>query len=162
MRFCASLEGDEETLLRIENDFANAVEICREVGFDAVEVHLGHGYLLSQFLSCRTNPHNAGSACARLQFPLSVLRRVVECARGDGKMRRRLAVLVKFNVSELGGEADLPLAAARLFARSFANAGADLLVPSGGHVVSAVPGFLLCGIVVLPSPILLLAWYIFL
>ena len=45
-----------------------------------------------------------------------------------------MAVLVKFNVSELHEE-DLPLCTARLFARSFIDAGADILVPSGGHVM---------------------------
>ncbi len=32
-------------------DFANAAKFSQKVGFDAIEIHMGHGYLLSQFLS---------------------------------------------------------------------------------------------------------------
>ena len=38
-------------LNRIANAFSGAAEKCNEAGFDAVEIHMGHGYLLSQFLS---------------------------------------------------------------------------------------------------------------
>ena len=41
-------EGD---MLRIERDFVNAVDLVKALGFDAIEMHLGHGYLLSQCLS---------------------------------------------------------------------------------------------------------------
>lgn len=46
-----------------------------------------------------------------------------------------MAVLTKFNVSE-ATEADLPLGDARIIARALLAAGSDLLVPSGGHVMS--------------------------
>ena len=35
--------------------FGEAVDFCREVGFDCVEIHAGHAYLISQFISRRTN-----------------------------------------------------------------------------------------------------------
>src|SRR5687768_17186082 len=37
------------------NDFSNSVMIAKKSGFDAVEIHAGHGYLISQFLSPYTN-----------------------------------------------------------------------------------------------------------
>ena len=40
---------------RVSADFARSALLLKEVGFDAVEIHMGHGYLLSQFLSPRTN-----------------------------------------------------------------------------------------------------------
>jgi 2,4-dienoyl-CoA reductase-like NADH-dependent reductase (Old Yellow Enzyme family) len=136
LKFSVSLEGDEAGLARIETDFVHAVEVCRRVGFDAVELHLGHGYLLSQFLSSRTNPQHAWSPQDRLAFPLRVLKSVIRCAHAiDRPGDRYLAVLVKFNVSELT-EADLPIGDVRIFAKAFNEAGADLLVPSGGHVMT--------------------------
>lgn len=68
----------------------------------------------------------------RLRFPLRVLKSV--CRRAHATGERYIAVLVKFNVSELK-ESDLSMMDARLFARAFIEAGADLLVPSGGHVM---------------------------
>lgn len=140
LRYSQSLENDETTLQRIEDDFARATLVCQEAGFDAVELHLGHGYLLSQFLSRRTNPLHAHDRHARLSFPLRILKRVVAIAHNpqdsshSGHLLRSMAVLVKFNVSELT-ESDLPFSDCKYFARAFYQAGADLLVPSGGHVM---------------------------
>ncbi len=149
LSFSEPIADNEEIQARIEADFVRAIDICKDIGFDAVEIHLGHGYLLSQFLSTRTNPKYANNPKKRLEFPLRVLKSV--CAKahetelpGDSKITvnskgrvmpssvssKWLAVLVKYNVSELE-EKDLPLADVRMFTRAFVDAGADLLVPSG-------------------------------
>lgn len=120
-----------EEMLRIEGDFVRAVEVARSCGFDAVELHCGHGYLLSQFLSRATNP-GARSARDRLEFPLRVVRGVVSAAHNRLPY---VAVLIKFNCSEKH-ERDLPFQDVRLYARAFYDAGVDLLVPSGGHVMT--------------------------
>src|SRR3954465_2645124 len=44
-----------DALVRVGDDFARAARCAIEAGFDAVEVHLGHGYLLSSFLSPQLN-----------------------------------------------------------------------------------------------------------
>ncbi len=46
-----SRAATEEDLARLLVDFETSGRLAVEAGFDAVEVHLGHGYLLSQFLS---------------------------------------------------------------------------------------------------------------
>ena len=65
-------EGDIE---RVREDFGKAAKMAIAAGFDAVEIHAGHGYLLSQFLSPWTNNRNdqyGGSLENRLRFPVSI------------------------------------------------------------------------------------------
>ena len=78
-------------------EFERATRVAIEAGFDAVEVHLGHNYLLSSFLSPNLNKRKdelGGSIENRTRFP----RRVVEAVRrvADGKV----AVLAKFNMAD--------------------------------------------------------------
>ena len=54
-RISVSRKMTEEDMDRVRGDFANAALLAREAGFDCVEIHSGHGYLLSQFLSPWTN-----------------------------------------------------------------------------------------------------------
>jgi 2,4-dienoyl-CoA reductase-like NADH-dependent reductase (Old Yellow Enzyme family) len=86
-----------QDLLRVRDDFVNAARNAIDAGFDAVEVHLGHGYLLSSFLSPMLNRRRddyGGSLEARARFPREVLRAVRD-AVGD-----RLAVTAKFNMAD--------------------------------------------------------------
>jgi len=109
-------------------DFGRTAEIVKEAGFDAVEIHAGHGYLLSQFLSPWTNHRRdqyGGSLENRLRFPLAVIRRVRQ-AVGDG-----FPILIKMNVSD-GIRGGLELSEAVEVARQFEAAGASALVSSCG------------------------------
>ncbi len=57
--------------------------MLRDAGFDAIEVHIGHGYLLSAFLSPKLNRRRddfGGSLENRARFPLDVVRAVREAA----------------------------------------------------------------------------------
>jgi 2,4-dienoyl-CoA reductase-like NADH-dependent reductase (Old Yellow Enzyme family) len=84
-------------LARVRDDFVSAARNAVEAGFDAVEVHLGHGYLLSSFLSPMLNKRRdefGGSLENRSRFPREVLRAVRD-AVGD-----RLAVTAKFNMAD--------------------------------------------------------------
>lgn len=63
----------------VANAFADAVEICRDCGFDMAMIHCGHGWLLHQFLSPLHNHRLdafGGSLENRARFPLMVLERV--------------------------------------------------------------------------------------
>jgi 2,4-dienoyl-CoA reductase-like NADH-dependent reductase (Old Yellow Enzyme family) len=90
----AATVGD---LDRVRGDFARAARNAVSAGFDAVEVHLGHGYLLSSFLSPRLNKRKddyGGSLVARARFPRQVLRDVRAAVGAD------IAVTVKLNMTD--------------------------------------------------------------
>ena len=87
----------EDDLRRLLVDYRTAARLAAEAGFDAVEVHVGHGYLLSQFLSPHTNRRTdgfGGSLEARARFPRLVCEAVGEEV-GD-----RLAVWAKLNMTD--------------------------------------------------------------
>ncbi len=60
---------------RVRNDFVQAAELAQLAGFDMIELHLAHGYLLSGFISPLTNTRGdayGGSLDNRMRFPLEV------------------------------------------------------------------------------------------
>jgi 2,4-dienoyl-CoA reductase-like NADH-dependent reductase (Old Yellow Enzyme family) len=122
---------DEMTQEQIRNttvDFADTACRAKEAGFDAVEIHAGHGYLLSQFLSPWTNRRTdewGGLLENRLRFPVDVLRAVRAAVGPD------FPILVKMNQMD-GMKGGLVLADALPIARAFEQAGASALIPSCG------------------------------
>ncbi len=86
-----------EDIGRITDDFAAAARIVVDGGFDAVEIHLGHGYLPSEFLSPKLNKRTdqwGGSLENRARFPRAIVAAVRE-AVGD-----KVAVLAKMNMAD--------------------------------------------------------------
>jgi 2,4-dienoyl-CoA reductase-like NADH-dependent reductase (Old Yellow Enzyme family) len=82
----------------IVDQFAGAARVAVAAGFDAVEVHLGHNYLLSSFMSPNLNRRRddyGGSIENRARFP----RRVVAAVR-DAVGDAPVAVLAKFNMDD--------------------------------------------------------------
>ena len=81
---------------QVARDFGRAVHTAHDAGFDSVEVHAGHGYLISQFLSPYTNRRRdeyGGSLENRMRFMRMCLEEVMEAAAQTGT-----AVLVKHNM----------------------------------------------------------------
>jgi len=119
---------NEEDIERLREDFGKAAKMAIAAGFDAIEIHAGHGYLLSQFLSPWTNSRKdqyGGSLENRLRFPASVIKHVREVV-GPG-----YPILVKMNCED-GFKGGLSINEAVQAAKSFEAAGASLLVPSCG------------------------------
>jgi 2,4-dienoyl-CoA reductase-like NADH-dependent reductase (Old Yellow Enzyme family) len=84
-------------IVRITGEFARGARLVADAGFDAVEVHLGHGYLPSEFLSPRLNRRTddwGGSLENRARFPRAIVAAVRE-AVGD-----RVAVVAKLNMAD--------------------------------------------------------------
>ena len=71
----------KEDILRIENDFANAALRAKKAGFDGVEIHGAHFYLVSEFISPMTNRRTdeyGGSTENRARFLLEIIEKIRE------------------------------------------------------------------------------------
>jgi anthraniloyl-CoA monooxygenase len=67
---------DRSDMEEVRDDFVSAAGMAHEAGFDAIEVHMAHGYLLSTFISPVTNRRGddyGGPLERRMRFPLEVL-----------------------------------------------------------------------------------------
>ncbi len=125
---------------RIRDDFTNATELAAKAKFDAVEVHLGHGYLLSQFLSPYTNRRQdgfGGTIEARLRFPLEIVKAVRQAAG------QKMAVLAKVNLED-GFAGGLEIGEAIEVVHALESNSVDAVVLSGGFV-SRTPFYMLRG-----------------
>ena len=119
---------NEDDIKAVRENFAQAAILAKEAGFNAIEIHSGHGYLLSQFLSPYTNQRRdtyGGSLENRLRFPASVVRHVRE-AVGPG-----FPIMVKMNLTD-GIKGGLEVEDAIVIAKRFEAEGASALVPSCG------------------------------
>ena len=95
MRFTRAVDDDD--IRRITADFATSAGLLRDAGFDAVEVHLGHNYLLSAFLSPALNRRTdrwGGSVANRTEFARRVVRAVREAVGPS------MAVVAKLNMDD--------------------------------------------------------------
>ena len=122
-------EATRDDLERIIAAHAQAAAYAIEVGFDAVEIHLGHNYLPSAFLSPKINQRKdewGGPLTARAEFP----RRIVEAVRRTAA--GQIAVLAKLNMSD-GSPGGFGLDESLAFARMLeADGHLDAIELTGG------------------------------
>ncbi len=129
--FVRGMRKDE--LPAMAKAYGKAVCLARESGFDSVEIHAGHGYLISQFLSPYTNRRKdeyGGSLENRMKFMDMVMDEVMKAAGSD------MAVLVKMNMRD-GFKGGMELDETLQVARRLVDDGAHGLVLSGGFVSKA-------------------------
>jgi 2,4-dienoyl-CoA reductase-like NADH-dependent reductase (Old Yellow Enzyme family)/thioredoxin reductase len=77
---------DEEKMRTVADHFVSAAKFMKEAGMDGVMIHVGHGWLLHQFLSSRTNRRSdeyGGALENRARFPLMVLKAVRDAMGRD-------------------------------------------------------------------------------
>lgn len=113
--------------------YGRSVYLAREAGFDAVEIHAGHGYLISQFLSPSTNHRKdefGGTLANRMRFMEMVMEEVMKAVGNE------MAVLVKMNMRD-GFRGGMELDESLQVARKLQELGAHALVLSGGFVSKA-------------------------
>jgi len=107
---------------------ARAAKLMKSVGFDAAEIHFGHGYGLSQFISPKTNRRTdeyGGSFENRMRLPLRVLAAVREAVGGD------FPLLGKISMAD-GVRGGVTWEEGVQVARALDRAGIDAIVTSGG------------------------------
>lgn len=124
---------NEADMEHVIGEFVEAAKLALEAGFDAVEIHMGHGYMLNQFISPMSNRRTdeyGGSAENRVRFPARVLA-AVRAAVGDD-----MAVLAKINVAD-GPSHGATVDDAIVTAKALQEAGANMLVLSGGRNVES-------------------------
>ena len=130
--FVRGLRKDE--LAPMARAYGDSVRLAREAGFDAVEIHAGHGYLISQFLSPYTNHRKdefGGSLENRMRFMDMVMDEVMKAAGNE------TAVLVKMNMRDGGFRGGMDIDESLQVAKRLVEDGAQALVLSGGFVSKA-------------------------
>ena len=117
-----------EEIKEIEDKFADAALRVKEAGFDGVEIHSAHGYLLNQFISPLTNKREdeyGGDIKGRIKIHLEIIKKVRE------KVGEDYPIFLRLGAGD-GKEAGLSQADAVYAAKAFEEASVDVLDISGG------------------------------
>ncbi|MGO8693557.1 MAG: NADH:flavin oxidoreductase [Rectinemataceae bacterium] len=120
----------------IVDAFGDAARRVQNAGFDAVEIHSAHGYLLNQFLSPLTNKRRdeyGSDLMGRIRIHLEVIEAVKSAVGGD------FPLLIRLGASDFT-EGGTTLDDSRTAARAFEGAGVDIIDISGGFCGYIVPG----------------------
>ena len=124
-------EMTHDDMRRVTEEFVQAAQRGADAGFDWLELHCAHGYLLSSFLSPLTNHRTdayGGDLAARAKFPLEVFAAV----RAVWPAGLPISVRISAHDWTAGGNTDEQAVA---IAALFRDAGADLIDVSAGQVV---------------------------
>ena len=114
----------------VRDQFVAAVRMAIDAGFDMVEMHAAHGYLLSSFITPLQNKRTdeyGGSLENRLRFPLEVFTAMRDAWPAERPMS------VRISANDWAGEAGVTPDEAVLIAEAFSQAGADLIDVSAGQ-----------------------------
>ncbi|NLJ41093.1 MAG: NADH:flavin oxidoreductase [Clostridiales bacterium] len=113
-----------EEIENIKKDFVEAASRAKKAGFDGIELHGAHGYLLNQFTSCITNRRKdeyGGGLAGRMKLPVDIIRLIAkESSRDD------------FIIGYRMGGNDPTLSDSIKIAKELEEAGIDLLHVSKG------------------------------
>ena len=114
----------------IRDQFVAATRMAIEAGFDMIELHAAHGYLLSSFITPLQNHRDddyGGSLANRLRYPLEVFAAMREAWPADRPMS------VRISATDWAGDVGVTPEESVEIARAFAEVGADLIDVSAGQ-----------------------------
>ncbi|MGR3312532.1 MAG: oxidoreductase, partial [Roseovarius indicus] len=123
-------EMTREDMDRVRDEFVAAAEMAERAGFDMIELHAAHGYLISSFISPVSNVRQdeyGGSLENRLRYPLEVF----EAMRAVWPEGKPMAVRISAN-DWVGDDGVTPEEAVEI-AKAFHAAGADIIDVSAGQ-----------------------------
>jgi anthraniloyl-CoA monooxygenase len=121
---------DRADMDRVRDEFVSATRMAARAGFDIIELHAAHGYLISSFISPKSNIRTdeyGGSLENRLRYPLEVFR-AMRAAWPAGK-----PMSVRISANDWVGDEGVTPAEAVEIARAFRAAGADIIDVSAGQ-----------------------------
>jgi anthraniloyl-CoA monooxygenase len=123
-------EMTEAMMDEVQKDFVSAAKMALNAGFDMIELHCAHGYLLSSFITPLTNKRQdqyGGSLANRLRFPLRVFAAIREVMPVDMPMSVRISA--HDWVEGMGMDPTQAVAVAK----AFKETGADIIDVSSGQ-----------------------------
>lgn len=123
---------DQEAMRRVLQNFVQAALMADEAGFDLLQLHFAHGYLLASFLSPLTNQRTdefGGDLTRRMRYPLAVF----DAVRETWPEHKPLSVVLPASDGVKGG---LTIEDAVLIARALKDHGCDLLSIQAGQTTS--------------------------
>lgn len=127
---------DSQDLERVKHAFVQAAERAVRIGFDLIEMHAAHGYLLHQFLSSLSNQRTdqyGGSLVNRMRFPLEVFEAMRQVVPAHVALGARIT-----GTDWLEGGIDTQECVA--FARELEMRGCDYVdVTTGGLAAASIP-----------------------
>lgn len=129
-------ELTKEEIKNIVVAFGEAAIRVKEAGFDGVEIHSAHGYLLNQFFSPLSNKREdkyGGNVYNRIRIHLQVIKAVREAVGED------FPILLRLGASDYK-DGGITIEDSKIAAREFEKAGVDILDISGGFCGYARPG----------------------
>ncbi len=121
---------DRADMDRVKAQFVAAVEMADRAGFDMIELHAAHGYLISSFISPLSNVRTddyGGSLENRMRYPLEVFA-AMRAAWPETK-----PMSVRISATDWAGDDGVTPAEAVRIARMFTDAGADIIDVSAGQ-----------------------------
>lgn len=126
------LELTQADMRRIRDEFVVATRYANEAGFDMLELHMAHGYLLASFISPLTNQRTdayGGSIANRMRFPLEVF----QAMRAVWPLHKPMSARISAADWHPGGLSEEDLI---VLTRMLKEAGADLMDVSTGQTVA--------------------------
>jgi len=136
---CTSNIPKELTIKEIKDiilEFKSAARRVKEAGFDGVEIHSAHGYLLNQFFSPLTNKRTdeyGGDLLGRIKIHLDIIKEVRDVVGND------FPILLRLGASDYM-EGGITIEDSKIAAMAFEKAGVDILDISGGFCRYIIPG----------------------